>query len=312
MMPIDAVILWVDGSDPAIMRKHAQFADNPSEIQRNDIGGSARYTDTREIEYCVSSILTFAPFIRNIFIITDNQNPGLDTLINNRFPNRKDAIKIVDHKVIFSGYEEFLPTFNSNSIETMMWRIPDLSEQFVCFNDDVFLAAPTRETDFFAKEGVPIGYWKPVNRQIIGFIDSFKKKLGFKHFILNSARMAQADIIPLLGHTPMSLTRSGMKRIFDNHPQWIKLNLQDRYRNSRQFNTQALFYLLENNERHSFHNRRIFIKPTAGRKGYMVRKLKEADKMKDLLFGCINSLDQADEKDRQLFNSWFENRLKNV
>lgn len=311
MMPIDVVILWVDGSDPAIIRKHELFSDNPSVFKRNDIGGMARFTDTREIEYCVSSILTFAPFIRNIFIVTDNQDPRLDTLLTNRFPDRRDSVKIVDHKVIFRGYEDFLPTFNCNSLETMMWRIPDLSERFIYFNDDVFLAAPTSETDFFTEDGVPVGYWKPVNRQLMALVDSVRRQLGFKHFILNSARLAHSNIIPLLGHTPMSLTRSGMKRIFEGQPQWIRLNLQNRFRNSRQFNPQALYYLLEQNVRRSFLERRIFIKPTVDKKGYMVRKLKEADEMKDLIFGCINSLDQATEQDKQLFNIWFEKRLRN-
>ncbi|MBD5240144.1 MAG: hypothetical protein HDS64_10350 [Bacteroidales bacterium] len=312
MKPIDAVILWVDGSDPAIVSKHKQYSVESSELKRNDIGGIARYTDNREIEYCVSSILTFAPFIRNIFIITDNQDPGLDDMLNTHFPDGKTSVKIIDHKVIFRDYEHFLPSFNTNSLETMMWRIPNLSEQFVYFNDDVFLAAPTNEEDFFSKNGLPIGYWRPINRRIAGMFNFFKKGMGFKHFIINSARMINADIIPLLGHTPMPLTRSGFKRIFEQHPEWMELNLKDRFRNPRQFNPQALYYLMEPNVRRDFIDLRIFFKPKASKSGYMARKIRQADKMRHLLFGCINSFEECNETERQLFYSWFTKRLNNV
>lgn len=311
MNPIDAVILWVDGSDPAIIHKHREYSANPSELECSDIGGAVRYSDNREIEYCVCSILTFAPFIRNIFIITDAQDPKLDTMLKARFPDRMTSVKVIDHKVIFRDYEDFLPTFNTNSLETMMWRIPELSDQFVYFNDDVFLAAPVHEDDFFTREGLPVGYWRPVRRRLASLLNLFKKGLGFKHFILNSARMLHSDIIPLLGHTPMPLTRNGIKRIFERHPQWMELNLQDRFRNRRQFNPQALYYLMEPNQRRDFIDLRIFLKPKNGKTGYMARKLRKADKMKKLIFGCINSFEQCDEKERKLFNSWFNNRLSN-
>lgn len=312
MKPIDAVILWVDGNDPAIIRKHAQYSDNPSVFQRDDIAGISRFSDTREIEYCVSSILTFAPFFRNIFIITDNQDPGLDSLILNHFPDRKKSIKIIDHTEIFRGFEKFLPSFNTNSLETMMWRIPELSERFVYFNDDVFLAAPVCKEDFFTLDDRPIGYWKSANRWIISLLDTFKKGLGFKHYILNSAKLVDSKIIPLLGHTPMSLTRSGMEKIFIQHPEWLELNLQDRFRSARQFNPQALYYLIEPNERRDFMDRRLFFKPSGKKRKYMERKIRKSEKMDKLIFGCINSFDRCDERDRELFNHWFNNRLKNV
>lgn len=42
----------------------------------------------------------------------------------------------------------------------MLWRIPGLSEHFICFNDDLFLLQPVMVGDFF-EDGAPIanGYW---------------------------------------------------------------------------------------------------------------------------------------------------------
>ena len=49
---------------------------------------------------------------------------------------------VVDHREVFAGYEQFLPTFSSRAIESMLWRIPDLSERFLYLNDDFMLLRP--------------------------------------------------------------------------------------------------------------------------------------------------------------------------
>ena len=50
--------------------------------------------------------------------------------------------------------KENLPTFNSNAIEMNMHKIKGLSEQFVYFNDDMFLTNKVFPEDFF-KDGLP-------------------------------------------------------------------------------------------------------------------------------------------------------------
>ncbi|MCK7538205.1 MAG: hypothetical protein MZV63_48265 [Marinilabiliales bacterium] len=52
-------------------------------------------------------------------MVTDDQDPGLhDDGAAPGSRKRKIALKIVDHRVIFRGYEQYLPTFNSSSIHT--------------------------------------------------------------------------------------------------------------------------------------------------------------------------------------------------
>ena len=47
-----------------------------------------------------------------------------------------------------------MPTFNSHTIELNFHRIKGLSEQFVYFNDDIFITNPVKQEDFFVN-GVP-------------------------------------------------------------------------------------------------------------------------------------------------------------
>ena len=73
-----------------------------------------------------------APWIRHIYIVTDQQVPP--------WLDRTHAkVTVVDHRELFSAAEavHFLPTFNSHVIESVIHRIPGLSEYFLSLNNDV-------------------------------------------------------------------------------------------------------------------------------------------------------------------------------
>lgn len=88
----------------------------------------------------------YAPFIRNIYLVTDGQTPAwLDT--------SAPGIQVVDHKEIFSD-PTALPVFNSHAIETQLHHIPGLSERYLYLNDDFFFARPTTAGQFFHGNGI--------------------------------------------------------------------------------------------------------------------------------------------------------------
>ena len=87
----------------------------------------------------------FAPWVRYVFFITDDQKPEW---LNMNHPKLK-WIKHTDYIP-----EEYLPAFSSHVIEWNMHRIEDLSENFVYFNDDMFVIDKTSPEDFF-RGGLP-------------------------------------------------------------------------------------------------------------------------------------------------------------
>lgn len=137
--PIDVVITWVDGNDPVLNAKRAAFI-KPEEAVEKDIAAPNRYANRGEIYWCIRSVNKFMPWVRRIFLVTDGQDPKAESRI---------PIEIVDHKVIFRGYEEYLPTFCTSSIEAMLWRIPGLSEHYIYLNDDFMLCRPVTPEMFF-------------------------------------------------------------------------------------------------------------------------------------------------------------------
>ncbi len=317
-MVIDAVVAWVDGNDPEFIKKREKYTENKEDLKRDDIAGPMRYVEAGEIEFCIASIMTFAPFFRNIYIITDNQTPPIHDFVKRNFPEQADKIKVIDHTVIFRDYEKYLPIFNANGIETMMWRIPGLAEHFVYFNDDVFLTAPVTESDFFDKDGNPYANAKKYYRfwlKILKFLKpSHKghKTFGFKDMMLNSAEYVNKKVVPVIGHTPHSLRKSYVESVYKAHPDFIDLNLRHRFRDPEQFHTQVLTYLLTPHTRRDYSDILLFMKPKIGRTGYLERKLREGDKMPHLKFGCINSYFETTPEERIMFKEWLGKRMPGV
>lgn len=142
---IDIVYLWVDGNDPAWRKKRDALTGNTEEVSSAHCEG--RYADNDELKYSLRSIEQYAPWIRNIIVVTDNQTPRwLDT--------SNPKIRIVDHTEILPP--ESLPCFNSDLIEHYLYRIPGLAERFLCANDDTLLNRRVEPSDFFTPQGFPI------------------------------------------------------------------------------------------------------------------------------------------------------------
>ena len=134
--PVDIVYTWVDGNDPEWIEKKQKTLSNYSEFhQTKEVSGEARFTAREELKYSLRSIEKYAPWVRKIFIVTDNQTPSWLDTDNNK-------IEIVDHKDIFD--KQYLPSYNSNAIESCIHKVPDLSNNFLSMNDDLFIGRPSK------------------------------------------------------------------------------------------------------------------------------------------------------------------------
>lgn len=144
---IDAVVAWVDGGDLHHRAKRQRYLPSRGEATAVERVAAAerRFSDNDEIRYCLRSLRNHAPWLRTIWLVTDGQQPqSVEGSIASR-----SGIEVVDHREIFTGLEALLPTFNSLSIETLLWRVPGLARHFVYFNDDMFLARAACPEDFF-------------------------------------------------------------------------------------------------------------------------------------------------------------------
>ncbi len=144
---IDVVFTWVDGDDEGWLKKYHQHIKKDYPTSALYATDKARFTNHNELYYSVKAVLSFLPWVRQIFIVTDNQIPKF---LEKEIADSK--VKIIDHTEIIDP--QYLPTFNSHVIEAFLHKIPDLSENFIYFNDDVFVARPLQLEHFFQNNGL--------------------------------------------------------------------------------------------------------------------------------------------------------------
>lgn len=141
---IDFVIAWVDGNDPAWQEEKKNTRIQKGNFSVDD--RKERYRDWDNLHYWFRGVEKYAPWVRKIHFVTWGHIPAwLDTA--------NPKLNIVRHEDFIPG--EFRPTFNSHTIEWNFHRIPNLSENFVYFNDDMFLLKPITAEAFF-KNGKPV------------------------------------------------------------------------------------------------------------------------------------------------------------
>lgn len=316
-MQIDAVLLWVDGNDPVLTAKRSKYAPADA-LKMSDVAGATRYANVGEIFWCIASLNRFASFLHKIYIITDGQDPHLDPFLEKNFPSGHIPYEIVDHKTIFKGYEEYLPVFNSTSIETMMWRIPGLSEHFILLNDDFVLLKPCSPSDFFTPSGDPIcyagRYCAPWAR-LMGKLKSLKighEACTFKRMMLVAADIVgQKKYILYLGHTPRGLRRSFFEEFYSAHPEHLVSNIRDKFRHPSQYQTQELEYLALQKvgrvEVRPHSDVLIYMEPKP-KPDYLHKKIVKAGQEK-YKFCCFNGIDQASAEDIEMIRTWIEAKL---
>jgi hypothetical protein len=142
---VDIVFTWVDGSDPKHIEARQRFLVNNERSKHKRSTHVCRWRDSGEIEQAIQSIKLYAPWVRNIYIVTGlGQRPKIP---------HYDKIKYIDHVDIFGTNASALPVFNSHAIEANLCHIQGLAERFIYFNDDMFLGAPLRKEQCFNKNG---------------------------------------------------------------------------------------------------------------------------------------------------------------
>lgn len=138
---IDFVVMWVDGDDPKWQKEKNKY-----DVKKNSDGSIYRYRDWNLMKYWFRGVEKFAPWVNNIYFITWGHLPKW---LNTDHPK----LKIINHKDYIP--EKYLPTFSANTIELNIHRIDGLSENFVLFNDDLYLIDYVKPTHFF-KNNIPM------------------------------------------------------------------------------------------------------------------------------------------------------------
>lgn len=298
MQQIDVVIAWVDGNDPKLRHKRMQFQ---GKTEASEAVSDTRFASNHEIYYNVASILKYVPFCRHIYIVTDNQQPKWINEFVQDGICETDKIRIIDHREIFAGYEQFLPTFNTRSIETMLWNIKGLSDYFFYLNDDFFFNGPSKIEDILSEQKMVIyGHWqssfmlkiKLWYRKLLN--KYFAKSIEPKHMI---AQMLGANMLGFknyfeIHHYPHAVDRKILRDYLLVHPKFLEKQIKYRFRSIEQFNPISLMNHLKIQKNEALLKPDLeiaYLKNESSLNGFLQSLANEQIK-----YGCMQSLDQLD------------------
>ena len=311
MEKIDAVITWVDGSEPNYKLKLEENLKNKKIINR-------QYTQANEIDFCVASIIKFAPFVRKIFIVTDKQKPRFSGI---RHMVSLEKIEIIDHEEIFRDNLDCMPSFNIRSIDALLFKIKNLSDKFIYFNDDMFLIKETTKEDWFKdNKAVLTGSWaKTYNKQLIKNISHKIKNLLNIRPSFNAAQSKAANIAGFHNkyfksfHCGRPQIKSVIKDFFDKNPQRLTDQIRYKFRDGRQYMPYSLCWHLlikENLYVESSTNKLVEINKSRNLSAIKLEKiLKSIDSKAEVKFLNIQDLNMAEPETQQVFQNWFIRKL---
>lgn len=135
---IDLVVPYVDCTDSSWQELFKQYSPSFTSLEVNDLNrfrGQANF-----FRYFFRSVEKNMPFINNIFLLVASKSQVPEWLDQTK-------VKIITHEQFIP--QEFLPTFNSGTIEMFLWNIPGLSNRFIYANDDFYMLNKTTPESFY-------------------------------------------------------------------------------------------------------------------------------------------------------------------
>ncbi len=215
---VDVVYTWVDMSQDGYLERCKKYAEHPKDVNPE------RFRSTFQLlKYSLRSLQEYVDWFNRVFIVTARpQVPEwLDT--------DHEKIKVIHHDQIIDN--EYLPTFNPNTIESFLHRIPGLSEEFLYMNDDFLFGSPTHLRDF-----------KPNGKYRI-FNTLFGENLSWRIYD------GKNDIfgLGLIEHTPLYIKKRFWKAMTELYPEKMHKTRKNKFRRDSDLMTYKFYryYMLK-------------------------------------------------------------------
>jgi UDP-glucose 4-epimerase len=233
LFDIDIVFSWVDGSSIEWQRARARRMQSYVVGEGDD--SQARFRQLDELKYALRSVHLFAPWIRNVYIVTDSPRP--------EWLAEHPRVHVVPSEQFFAD-PSVLPTHNSHAVESQLANIPGLAEHFLYSNDDMFFARAVSPQSFFSAGGVT-RFIEATTR--IGLGENNPERSGFE----NAARVNRhlleerfgVVITRHLEHTPVPLVKSVMRELESEFPDDFRRTAASRFRSATDISvTNSLYH----------------------------------------------------------------------
>ena len=213
---VDAVYLWVDGSDPKWLAKKGKFSSEADSHGTSD----SRFTSRNELYFSIATLLKNAPWMNRIWLVTDGQTPDLGDLA--------DRVTVVDHKKFIP--KEFLPTFNSHVITSHLHRIKGLAENFLYLNDDILFGRPLIPSAWFDSHGRCLIRYTRTTLPGFSVEDADVIHLARQHTVQTAISAGLQISMRSIQHGPHPMRKSTMEQMWNRFDDELTATSRNRFR----------------------------------------------------------------------------------
>ena len=211
---MDIVITYVNGNDPSWIRDYQSVAGK--EVL------AKRFRDWGTLKFIFRGIWKYIPFVRKVHLVVSGESQVPEWV-------DRSKVNVVFHRDFIP--EQYLPLFNSSSIEVFLHRIPGLDEEFIYLNDDFFPLRLCTPECFFRDAHPVIG----MHRHLFA-INSYKRRIRRSYTLACRAVGKEPGSLFLRPqHICYNLLRSSCEEIFLSCNEEI-LNSVSRLRNPDNYN----------------------------------------------------------------------------
>lgn len=202
MNKIDFVIPYLDSTKKEWISLYNNYKGNKKTYFKD------RFENNILFKYVLLSIEKYIPWINNLILIVQSEDQVPEWI-------NRDNVKIILHKDFIP--KEYLPTFNSCTIECFLHNIECLEEQFIYSNDDIFIINECKITDFFKDELYPNNVIYLLNKVVSKYKSWY---IHYKNLINMSNIIKQKTKLDYNGyynvpHAPRAFLKSFYKKSFE-------------------------------------------------------------------------------------------------
>ena len=225
---IDIIVPFYNDLDDVWRNIMHEYMCNEGSNDRQ-VTGDERYRDWDCFKYWFRGIEKNCPWVNKVFLVVASE-----TQIPKWLNKKNQKLRVVLHKEFIP--QELLPTFNPVTIGLYFSNIKDLSDNYICCDDDYFFLNPTTPGMFFV-DGYPV--YKDTQTELIKFgaywLDG---EDGTFYKILNNGMDLQLKLLGdkahwyALDHLPVAHKKDFEQKIIkENYDEFLRANSTSRFRN---------------------------------------------------------------------------------
>ena len=223
---IDVVYLWKDDSDESWISRERSDLDSIEDAffvnQKQYYSEHAKLV-LDDLRYSTRSLEKYFKDLGHIYIVTDGQRPHW-------LLRGCEGVTIIDTTDIFDD-ESYLPSYNSQAMESYLYNIEGLSDEFIYLNDDFYLNSSMQASDFFLPNGNPrvrLGRGLSPKGEPTNCEDADTSAHKNSNETLDTRFKNEIRLTVM--HRPYSLTKSLMKECLKRFPEEFHQTRKSRFR----------------------------------------------------------------------------------